>query len=122
MSGLAGLLQGAHALAAMKRGPHWLLSETDSKAYALAWGNFLRHFALAKTQKYVDAAALVMAIGFYEGPRIAMDRNLARQVAQPRRGPAQVFQFNPPPGGNGAVPPSPVDPNQSILDFPQGSA
>jgi hypothetical protein len=114
LSAAAGLLQGAHAVIAMRRGPHWLLNDADAKAYGLALANALRHLPVTMAQKYVDFAALGIAIFAYEGPRIGIDMQLKRDRQQQRRpmqtGPAQVFQFRPnPPAPDGPVPPAPAE-------------
>ena len=62
MSAAAGLLQGVHAVLAMRRGPHWLLNDPDAKAYGLALANALRHLPVSMAQKYVDFAALGVAV------------------------------------------------------------
>jgi hypothetical protein len=98
LSAAAGLLQGAHAVIAMRRGPHWLLNDQDAKAYGLALANALRHLPVTMAQKYVDFCALGIAVFAYEGPRVALDMQLRAQrgaAARPRppSGPAQVFQF-----------------------------
>lgn len=120
LSAAAGLLQGFHAVIAMRRGPHWLLNDADAKAYGLALSNALRHLPVTMAQKYVDFAALGVAVCCYEGPRIAMDmhlRNAAGRGAAPRpQGPAQVFAFRPmtapppppSPGPMQTAPPQPV--------------
>lgn len=105
----------------MARGPHWLLSDPDAKAYGLALSNALRHLPVTMAQKYVDFTALGIAIIAYEGPRVHMDMQLRAQrgaAARPRSGPAQVFQFSPRPTpspqppqepANGATEPPTVD-------------
>lgn len=81
----------------MRRGPHWLLNDADAKNYGMALANALRHLPVTAAQKYVDFAALGIAVAAYEGPRIAMDVQLRAQRRQPQRpiGPAQIFQFRP---------------------------
>lgn len=110
MSAAAGLLQGFHAVIAMRRGPHWLLNDQDAKAYGLALSNALRHLPVTMAQKYIDFSALGLAIFAYEGPRIGIDMQLKRerlaqrQPVQPARGPAQIFQFR----STGSGPSGPV--------------
>ena len=110
MSAAAGLLQGIHSVIAMRRGPHWLLNDPDAKAYGAALANALRHLPVTMAQKYVDFAALGVAVMCYEGPRIHMDMQLRRErqagARRPQQGPAQVFQFAPPPR------PAPSEPQQ----------
>jgi hypothetical protein len=99
LSAAAGLLQGAHAVLAMRRGPHWLLSDPDAKAYGLALANALRHLPVTMAQKWVDFTALGLAVFAYEGPRIAMDAAIRRERQTQQRRPqpmGQVFQFRPP--------------------------
>jgi hypothetical protein len=88
-----------HAVVAMRRGPHWLLSDPDAKAYGTALANALRHLPVTMAQKYVDFAALGVAIVAYEGPRMGIDMQLRAQrqagARRPPQGPAQVFQFTP---------------------------
>lgn len=108
MSAAAGLLQGAHAVIAMKRGPHWLLNDPDAKAYGTALSNALRHLPVTMAQKWIDFSALGLAVFAYEGPRVAIDMQLRQQRQQPRprpQGPAQVFQFRPPPPPQQSDPP-----------------
>jgi hypothetical protein len=96
LSAAAGLLQGFHAVIAMKRGPHWLLNDADAKAYGTALANALRHLPVTMAQKWIDYSALGLAVFAYEGPRVAIDMQLRQQRDQPRprpQGPAQVFQF-----------------------------
>ena len=128
MSAAAGLLQGFHAVIAMRRGPHWLLSDQDARQYGLALSNALRHLPVTMAQKWIDFSALALAVVAYEGPRIGEDIRLRQARGRPAaaRGPAQVFQFRPsapsppspsgsqgpvtsngvPPPGNGVVPPT----------------
>jgi hypothetical protein len=80
------------------------LNDQDAKAYGLALANALRHLPVTMAQKYVDFAALGIAVFAYEGPRVAMDVQLRRQAAPPRptQASGQVFQFRP----NAAPPPA----------------
>lgn len=97
-------MQGIHLAISWGRGPHWLLSDADAKAYGLALSNALRHLPITTSQKYVDFTVLGLAVITHTTPRVVMDMQLrqARQRGgpQPRqgpmgRGPAQVFQFTP---------------------------
>jgi len=88
LSAAAGLLQGIHSVMAMARGPHWLLSDPDAKAYGLALSNALRHLPVTMAQKYIDFTALGIAVIAYEGPRVHMDMQLRAQrgaAGRPRR-------------------------------------
>jgi len=104
-----------HAVIAMRRGPHWLLSDPDAKAYGLALANALRHIPVQVAQKWIDFTALGCAVFAYEGPRIGMDMQLRAQRQRPAQRPpqamGQVFQFRPPAGPNPAPqqPPAPMD-------------
>jgi hypothetical protein len=122
LSAAAGLLQGVHAVLAMRRGPHWLLSDPDAKAYGLALANALRHLPVTMAQKWIDFSALGLAVFAYEGPRMAMDMQIRRERQQQRRpGPmGQVFQFTPParPGG-GAAPAAPSQPEGEMTYEPE---
>jgi len=71
-----------HGVLAMARGPHWLLSDADAKAYGLALSNALRHLPITMAQKYVDFTALGIAIIAYEGPRLHLD--IQARSAAPR--------------------------------------
>jgi hypothetical protein len=109
LSAAAGLLQGVHSVIAMRRGPHWLLSDPDAKAYGAALANALRHLPISMAQKYVDYCALGVAVFAYEGPRIAIDMALKAQRTPTRpppgpMGPAQVFQFRRPAPGAASEP------------------
>ena len=128
MSAAAGLLQGIHSVMAMARGPHWLLSDPDAKAYGLALSNALRHLPVTMAQKYIDFTALGIAVIAYEGPRVHMDMQLRAQrgaAGRPRQGPAQVFQFAPRPPqqpqepANGAAPPEPPTVDMPMTYEPQ---
>lgn len=101
----------------MRRGPHWLLSDPDAKAYGTALSNALRHLPITAAQKTIDFAALGIAVMAYELPRVGIDMQLRAQrqaQAQARRqpqGPAQVFQFRPnSPPPQSATPQQPVQP------------
>jgi hypothetical protein len=106
LSAAAGLLQGIHITIAMVRGPHWMMNDTDAKAYGQAMANALRHIPITMAQKYFDFTALALAVATYEVPRIAEDiriRNLPPRQPQQRPAPmGQVFQFAPPAARAGA--------------------
>ena len=94
----------------MRRGPHWLLSDPDAKAYGLALANALRHLPVTMAQKWVDFTALGLAVFAYEGPRIAIDAQLRRERQAASRRPqpmGQVFQFRPNSEPAGPPPPPP---------------
>ena len=76
--------------------PHWLLSDADSLRYGTALANALRHMPIKEAQKTIDYSTLAMVAFVMETPRVVRSVQLWRQAAQPRRGPAQVFQFHPP--------------------------
>ena len=76
--------------------PHWLLSDADSLRYGTALANALRHMPIKAAQKTIDYSTLAMVAFVMETPRVVRSVQLGRQAAQPRRGPAQVFQFHPP--------------------------
>lgn len=106
----------------MRRGPHWLLSDQDSKAYGKALANALRHLPITMAQKWIDFSALGLAIFAYETPRIGMDIQLKQQAQARRQQPqpmGQVFQFRP-----AAPPPSaaPQPSQQPPQPSPQGAA
>jgi hypothetical protein len=94
--------------------PHWLVNDADAKRYGAALANAARHFPLKTTQKALDIGVLIFCIAQIETPRVVMSSTLAKQKAQPPRGPAQVFQFN----GRPAPPPSATASSPS----PQGDA
>lgn len=86
LSGLAGVIAGAHALAAMRTGhPHWQLSESDSKRYAIAVANVLRHYSVKASQKAIDHAALLFAVFEMETPRLALSQQIWRGDAAKER-------------------------------------
>lgn len=99
----------------MSRGPHWLLSDADAKAYGTALANALRHLPVTMAQKYIDFSALGLAVVAYEGPRVGMDVRIKAErmqrggAQQPPPGPAQIFRFRPPP--NQPAPPRQAAPN-----------
>lgn len=108
----------------MRRGPHWLLNDPDAKAYGAALANALRHLPVTMAQKYVDFAALGVAVMCYEGPRIHMDMQLRRErgaaARRPPAGPAQVFQFRPAPSPPASETPQqarPAEPSQMPPPF-----
>jgi hypothetical protein len=126
LSAAAGLLQGIHTVIAMKRGPHWLLSDTDAKHYGTCLANALRHIPIGMAQKSVDFTMLGIAIFIYEMPRVAMDQAIRQGKAPRERGPAQVFHFVPNPAtaqagqagkGNGAAPPPEPEVRPEPPDF-----
>jgi hypothetical protein len=110
LSALAGVLQGFHAVIAFQRSEqHWLLSDDDAKRYGTALGNALRHLPIKAAQKTIDYSAFVFVAFAIETPRIVRSAQLAREARnpQPRRPPAQVFQFTPVSTGASASPASP---------------
>jgi hypothetical protein len=98
--------------------PHWFINDADAKRYGQAMANAARHFPLRATQKALDVSMLFITAFSIEAPRIVLSMQLAKAgnlQGQPRRGPAQVFQFhnpnapaspttpaNPPPPAGGA--------------------
>lgn len=120
LSAAAGLLQGFHAIIALKRNePHWMLSEADSKRYGAALANALRHMPIHAAQKTIDFGVLAFMIFEMETPRIVRSIQLAKLTPHQRqamqRGPAKIFEFTAPfpgapqpngsasPGGAGSV-------------------
>jgi hypothetical protein len=128
VSAAAGLLQGLHAMIAWGRGPHWLLNDTDAKAYGLALSNAMRHLPFTATQKYFDFSALAVAVFAYDGPRLARDIELRQPGAsqEVRRPSGQVFHFRQPPQSppvsGGAQPGQSPPPGASPAGAPPGMA
>jgi hypothetical protein len=109
LSAAAGLLSGAHAIAAMQLGNHWLLSDDDAKRYGTALANALRHIPIKAAQKTIDYSTLFMVAFVIETPRIVRSIQIARAPKAPNRGPAQVFQFvQPQPSAAPTTPASPT--------------
>lgn len=93
-----------HAIAAMKRDePHWLMNEADSKRYAVALGNALRHLPIKTTQKAVDFGAFLFCVFEMETPRITASIMLAKARQRPQRPAAAVYPLRP--GGGAGSPP-----------------
>jgi hypothetical protein len=126
LSALAGVLQGFHAVIAFQRSePHWMLNDDDAKRYGTALGNALRHLPMRVAQKTVDYSALVFVAFAIETPRIVKSAQLAaeKRNPQPRRAPAQVFQFvSPASAPSPASPPPPADPSATPAPASQGTA
>jgi hypothetical protein len=97
-------IQGFHTIAAYFGGPAWLMNDEDSKAYAVAVNNALRHHDIAVAQKTIDYCNLAALTLYFEGTRW-----MAMRQPQPRQpmsaGPAQIFQFATPPPAPTAAPP-----------------
>jgi hypothetical protein len=128
LSAFAAIIQSAHAgMAWRMQQPHWNMNDPDAKRYAQALGNAMRHLSFTVAQKYVDFTALIVVMGEMELPRILISAQLAQQQRSqtPRRGPAQVFQFNPNPGQQPppaqtpqAPTPPPSSPPEAAGDYP----
>jgi hypothetical protein len=111
LSSAIGLIQGAHAvIGGLSRQPHWFVNDDDAKRYGQAMANAARHFPMKATQKAIDVSMLMIVAFSIEAPRIGISIQLARrgQPPQPRRPPAQVFQFVHPNQGSPNAPPPPA--------------
>lgn len=114
MSSAIGVIQGFHAvIGGLRQEPHWFVNDADARRYGQAMANAARHFPLKTTQKALDVTMLMIVAFSVEAPRIGMSVQLMRQRGtQPRRPPAQVFQFvnpnAPPPSATSAPPPGAV--------------
>ena len=69
LSSLTGLLIGFHAIVAVKV-PEMELQESEAKQLQTAMENVSRHYPIKTTQKAIDIAALVGAVGWIYGTRI----------------------------------------------------
>jgi hypothetical protein len=85
-----------------------MLSEPDAKRYGQALANALRHFPVQATQKAIDFSVLAFCIFEMETPRIVKSVQLAKLPPhlrrQAQRGPAKIFEFNPPPPSDAPQP------------------
>jgi hypothetical protein len=83
LSAAAGLLQGFHAIIALRRNePHWMLNDADAKRYGTALANALRHMPVRAAQKTIDFAVLAFVMFEMETPRITLSMARARAVSK----------------------------------------
>lgn len=112
-----GLLQGMHAIVAMRmEQPHWLLNDADARVYGQALQNAIRHIPVRAAQKSIDFAMLACAVAQFELPRVYLSLQAAKAARQPRRPAAVVYPLNggaQPRPGNGATRPAPPMPDMT---------
>lgn len=85
LSSLAGLLMGFHALAAIKV-PEMALDQAEAKQLQERLEAVARWYPISATQKAIDHAALIGAVGWIYAPRVfAINRRMRQERANSPR-------------------------------------